>query len=639
MRHFSFRQSFVRSLPLSTFMLASAASPLQASEQGGITIYIDASATGANDGTSWGDAYTSLQDALTDAAGSGGAVSEIWVAKGTYKPDQGINQTPGDRSATFQLLSGVAIYGGFVGGETTLDRRNPEFNVTVLSGDLAGDDAPVACTQNSPDCNSFGRLCAYNGLCIISDNNDENSYHVVTGSNTDGSAVLDGFTVTGGNADGFCCVNDRGGGMFNTTSSPTVINCTFSGNSARSRGGGIYNVNSNPAVSNCTFSGNSGGNLGGGMYNGGGTVTRCTFNRNAGGGIFNNGSSPTVSHCTFNGNSFAQAGGIANFCGSPTVTHCTFSGNSGVGGGMYNGGGNPAVTDCTFSGNSSAINNHGGSIAVTNCILWDNGIEIQIGGQSPVINYSIVKGGWPYDGGTGVLDADPLFIDALGPDGIAGTGDENLRVFPGSPAIDAGDNDAVPADVLDLDGDGDTTEPIPFDLYGNPRFVDDPETSDTGNGTPPIVDMGAYEYQGPSDCNLNGVNDPCDVSCGPAGRTCDVPDCGMSNDVNGNLIPDECDECVADDVDCNDQNICTFDKCDIAVCAYEVNGYGDVDHNGTVNLFDLFCILNCFADEFEGNCTFLRCDIDPCAGNGTINLQDLFAVLNAINDIDPCCGP
>ena len=78
---------------------------------------------------------------------------------------------------------------------------------------------------------------------------------------------------------------------------------------------------------------------------------------------------------------------------------------------------------------------------------------------------------------------------------VLGTADDGLRIDAGSPCIDAGDNSAVPADVSDLDGDGDTVEPLPLDVTGCPRFVDDPSTPDTGNGAPPVVDMGAYEYQ------------------------------------------------------------------------------------------------------------------------------------------------
>ena len=99
-------------------------------------------------------------------------------------------------------------------------------------------------------------------------------------------------------------------------------------------------------------------------------------------------------------------------------------------------------------------------------------------------------------GGTGNTGSDPLFLDPLGGDGTPGTEDDDLRLPSGSPGVDSGDNDAVPADQFDFDEDTNTDEPVPFDLDGEPRFADDIPTPDTGNGTPPIVDMGAYELPG-----------------------------------------------------------------------------------------------------------------------------------------------
>lgn len=136
--------------------------------------------------------------------------------------------------------------------------------------------------------------------------------------------------------------------------------------------------------------------------------------------------------------------------------------------------------------------NFGSGQTLNNCILWGNSsgqITLQDGATAS-ITYSDVQGGWS---GEGNIDADPLFADANGTDGIIGTEDDNLRLSYGSPCIDAGDNVAVPADISDLDDDGNTTEQIPWDLDGHSRFVDEPDTTDTGNGTPPIVDMGAYE--------------------------------------------------------------------------------------------------------------------------------------------------
>ena len=206
--------------------------------------------------------------------------------------------------------------------------------------------------------------------------------------------------------------------------------------------------------------------------------------------------------CAFSGNSASLNGGTIwsrNLSSYPvTLANCTLSGNAttGEGGGFY-GTGRTTVANCVFWGNSDS----GG---------MDE--SAQIGGGAPTINYSCVQGwtgGW---GGEGNMGDDPLFVDADGPDDLFGTEDDNPRLDAGSPCIDAADNEAVPADTFDLDGDGDTDEPIPFDLDGNPRFVDDPDTDDTGNPDPdyadlPIVDMGAYEFQVPCPGDIDGDGD------------------------------------------------------------------------------------------------------------------------------------
>ncbi len=381
-------------------------------------------------------------------------------------------------------------------------------------------------------------------------------FHVVQCVNGEGpDTVLDGFTITGGSADSNADFPDNsGGGMLNFLSSPTVRDCTFTDNSA-GFGGGMLSFG-DAVVVDCTFSGNS-ASTGGGMYNfqTSSTVTNCTFSENfalfSGGGMFNglNGNSPTVTNCTFTGNSALKGGGMYNEDSSPTVTNCTFSGNTTDqdGGGMYNDGSSPMITDCTLSGNiaerygggmmidsqgsSTVVNcsfvgntamdgggldvepsdgnttvtnctfsmntatgvgggiyawsptvtnctfsgNSGGGMyihntPVTNCVLWSNS-PFEIDGDSAVVSYSNVQGGYR---GIGNIDADPFFVD---PD----NGD--LRLQPGSPCIDAADNTAVPVDII-------------TDLDGNPRFLEIPETPDTGNGTLPIVDMGAYESLG-----------------------------------------------------------------------------------------------------------------------------------------------
>jgi hypothetical protein len=134
------------------------------------------------------------------------------------------------------------------------------------------------------------------------------------------------------------------------------------------------------------------------------------------------------------------------------------------------------------------------SPTVANCIFWSNlPSEIRNNNAYAFLTYCDVLGGYP---GEANINTDPLFMDADGSDDTVGTADDNLRLLAGSLCIDAGDNNAVPPDANDLDGDGNTTEPVPWDLDSQPRFVDDLNTADSGNGTPPIVDMGAYEFNG-----------------------------------------------------------------------------------------------------------------------------------------------
>ena len=512
-----------RSLPAAVAVAVVTAG--SAAANAGIVVRVDDDASGGGDGLSWATAFRCLQDAL-DGAVSG---TEIRVAAGTYKPDadEAGNVTPGDRTAAYQLANGVSVRGGYAGiGAVDPDERDIGLYQTVLSGEI--------------------------GL----ETGADNSYHVTIGSGTDGTAVLDGFTITGARANGAGepVFHDRGGGMTNLGGSPSVINCTFDGNEASVYGGGMSNRDgSNPTVIGCTFADSSADVDGGGMYNESSdpTVTDCLFVNNVagfGGGMYSTGSSPTLSHCTFIGNQAVRGGGMyVLFSSAPvTVTSCGFGANTAIdsGGGMINdlaelavvnclfngntasrgaaimnlNGTSPTVINCTFADNTATMG--GGAMrneflsdpVLTNCILWSNAPGHFDGGGTPTVTYSDVQGGFA---GAGNIDAAPVFVNA-------GAGD--LRLAAGSPCIDVGDTGA-PTEDSDLDG--------------NPRFVDDHDARDAGLGECPIVDMGAYEFQ-------EGTTSCCPWDCGDGDGTVGIQDflavlgqwgqLGASCDLDGNGV-------------------------------------------------------------------------------------------------------
>lgn len=357
-------------------------------------VYVNPLAAGENNGRSWANAFTSLQNALSFATGCK-QVKQIWVAKGTYYPDEGNRWTNNDRNAFFMLVKGVAIYGGFGGTESLLAQRNPGLNATILSGEIQQDND----TSN-------------------------NAYHVIRSEYVDSFTIVDGFTITAGHAGGPDggpgLSNWLGGGWLNdgtgsgNFSNPTIVNCDFISNTAALAGGAIYNAGfgngaANPAIINCRFMQNaSKGKLDGG------------------GAIYND----------------ATDFGTA----SPAVSNCIFTGNSAVnlGGGIFNmasgGMSDLVITNCSFNGNTAneggALANYSGNTVVSNCIFWGNGSsEIFNQDVASAISNSIVKGGYA---GTGNMDKDPLFADA------------DLHLQACSPAIDAGNNSTV-AGTIDLD--------------------------------------------------------------------------------------------------------------------------------------------------------------------------------------------
>ncbi len=377
----------------------------------------------SNTGASWAQAFLTIQKAL-DIATAG---AQIWVAEGTYYPDRGPSQINNARTSTFSLKDGVAIYGGFVGTETLLSQRDVAANVTILSGEIQQDANP-----------------------------SNNAYHVVSSNGNASTALLDGFTITGGNANG-SDPNDRGGGIYTFNNSQAQFaNLTITGNIASLIGGGVANFNSNHArFTNVTISGN--------------TAT-------SGGGVFNFYGSPRFTNVTISGNDATNGGGVSNISSDASFTNVTISGNAATinGGGVSNISSDASFTNVTISGNKAAsgggaYNENSRGLSFTNSIIWGNNTQMVNNNSVPTYSHSLVEsrnlGGTNLDGSDPAND--PLFV-ATEPFTNASTTAGNYRLQSSSPARDKGNNAA------------NTTS---TDLGGNPRIF---------NGT---IDLGAYEVQ------------------------------------------------------------------------------------------------------------------------------------------------
>ncbi len=446
--------------------------------------------TGADNGTSWSDAYRTV-DGVSRALTAATSGDEIWVASGTYKPTALTTRTIG-----ITLRTGIGVYGGFAGTETARDQRNFASNITTLSGDLAGNDPVVT----------------------------DNSYHVVIGTGVTATGILDGFTITAGNANGATASDqDKGGGLIFLSGTASIRNCRIVNNRVTFGGGGTYIRTASPTFADCTWQSNNGGSFGGAidMFNGcSPTFTRCSFISNtavrAGGvEVFGN-CFPTFVNCLFRNNVGGAQGGGALFCASTstaTLRNCTLVRN-------------------TTTGTGSGVLNNASSTALFNSIVYFNtgagGTTANQLTSGSTATYSCVQGGFT---GTGNISAAPQFVaDATG----------DMHLLPTSPCIDAAANaNAGAGNTLDLDR--------------LPRFVDAPSVPDTGVGTPPIIDMGAYEFQPPAIAcdgidfnNDTSLFDPVDIDaflsvysegpCIPAGATCN--DIDFNNDTS---VFDPCD--------------------------------------------------------------------------------------------------
>lgn len=493
------------------FLLLCMAQNLQA-----VTWYVKINGNDNNSGTSWQQAFQSIQYAINTAAYG----DEIWVAEGIYTPTEDpAGNTYFSSTRTFYLKNGVKLFGGFSGMETMRHQRNWETHPTILSGLYA-----------TP--NQF-------------------SAHVVISVNDDATTEINGFTIREGIGSFFAFINvestnvsgDQGGGMANYNTYTTIANCTFTLNYSGS-GIGMYNQNGAPTITNCTFYDNRDpgvGGFGGGIYNyySQPVISQCAFIDNkskGGGGVYNNNTNTAITDCVFTGNTGAgivnqnstvqilrcvinsnQGGGISIGGGNVSVDNCQIIGNnqnngsgagiscssasasftncviagnnaSNYGGGMYVNSCSPTLTNCTVTGNKANV--VGGGIygiyntpQLKNCVVWDNKVDypeytayssfFSIFGPAPVITYSLVE--HLTDSSNGNLDgistagdaAYPQFIAPFNPaNAPSNTGDVHLS--PCSPLADAGTATGAPGN----------------DLEGSLRPVN--------NG----IDLGALELQG-----------------------------------------------------------------------------------------------------------------------------------------------
>jgi len=452
-------------------------------------IYVNHAAPRGGDGRSWETAFTSVRRGLA-AARRG---DEVWVAQGVYRPAK----SDGPREKSFVLKKERSLYGGFAGNEERREQRDPGRHVTVLSGDLAGDDGP--------DFENYG----------------ENIYHVVSVRSRIGRpAIADGFTIVGGNADGAIEAAHGGGVLVTERSEGIFRQCMIRRNAALLGGGVLVWLDATATIEHSVIEENRGdgiyyrggshgavrdsrigGNVGRGLVlikHGLLSIERCVFDGNVsdrdGGAIFSTGRQLDIRDSLFTGNRSAGRGGAIHVFGGlgkqSDWVNCVFAFNwaDGDGGAMLVGTRRVHLTNCTVFGNESlqrggGVSNpqaYGRSMLIHNCVLFGNrdssgqGEEAQFFGElDSRLDFCVVQGWTGKYGGTGTIGADPRLVD---PD----RGD--FRLLADSPCIDAADNGAVP-------------EGVTSDLGGNPRFVDDPNVPDTGRGTPPIVDMGAYEFQ------------------------------------------------------------------------------------------------------------------------------------------------
>ena len=388
-------------------------------------VFVNVNATGNNDGSSWANAYTNLQSAINNNIYN----DEIWVAAGTYK------HSNTDRITSIELKNNTKIFGGFNGTETLLSQRNPKTNITIISGDVLGND------NANPT-----------SVLNTETTRQDNKYHVVQLKNGAQNVIVDGFTISGGNANGTTVTSGtdqyyrtRGAAVqvllksANESISATFKNCVFERNSASETGvfgiyyyNGVTNMSNDVKFESCMFKNNFSSSGSAVQY-----VGAKTFNWLSSGKIVN---------CLFYDN-------LSNGDAS-----CVYFFASTAGGGQTNLGLDVSIINSTFSNNTGFSGrvirmDNGSNTKVYNSIIWGNNSGSPFYSSNSI--YSITDANI-VEGGTYGANTNPLL-------------NLDFTLQSSSPAINTGFDTHIPSATYTLD------------LAGNNRFV----------GT---VDKGAYEY-------------------------------------------------------------------------------------------------------------------------------------------------
>jgi len=411
-------------------------------------IFVDRDAHGANDGSSWADAFTSIRAAV--AASHDG--DEIWIAEGLYTETEYVNKP-------------LRFYGGFAGTESSRDQRDPDAHPTTVTAAWSNTVFWLAAP------------CRLDGLNIADGKNTQMAGGVACTAG--GAASMTTTTIArcriAANAapygGGIFCWEDRlelvdceitgntagsGGAIYAYNSYVRIENCTISDNRADSEGGAIFAYSGEVAVAACTvigstIAGNHAGDNGGGLYTKSVyhgfvllSADRCiiAYNTGANGGGLRLGGVAKIFDSLIVGNRAVGAGGALDcFQADATLLNCTVADNH-------------ASRDAAFS-------TWGGRLLASNCIVYYNGDD-PFGGEQIWIQSSCVERGYP---GAGNISDAPRFADRP-------SGDYHLA--PASPCIDAGDDSLVESRLA-------------ADLDGRPRILDGDHDGRAA------VDMGAYE--------------------------------------------------------------------------------------------------------------------------------------------------